>query len=451
MNLFGTDGIRAPFGEAPLDQPTVVSIGARLAELLEADLGRSPTIVVGGDTRDSTPVLASWIAAGFVGRGGQVRFVGTIPTPGVAYLTPALGADAGVAISASHNPWPDNGIKLISAAGGKWPTPKERELEERLRNSATLHSAAHALRVDEPAAGAYRRHLENTLEDPRALASLRIVVDTANGAATDLAARVFERYGATVSAIGNTPDGRNINAEVGSTHPLALAAAVTAAQADLGIAFDGDADRAILVDEKGGIRDGDDILFIWAQHLAQQGLLRPPAIVATTMSNLGLTRALSRRGIEVVSCGVGDRAVSETMRRRAFLLGGEQSGHIVCSRFATTGDGILTALHLAEIVASSRQSLSELAADLRRFPQVLVNVRVPHKVPFEQLPAVVAMADRVERELGTEGRLVLRYSGTEPLARIMIEGPDLGVIESQAERIAAAIRESVEGAEGRRD
>lgn len=442
LALFGTDGIRAPFGTFPLDQPTVTAVGARLAELLAAEGGRPPVAVIGGDSRDSSPVLASWLAAGFVDRGGSVRFVGTIPTPGVAFLTPALGADVGVAISASHNPWPDNGIKLVSATGGKWPMVRERELEERLRNGATPILPGLDLALDQPAAAAYRRHLESTLDNETALAGFRVVLDSGNGAATGLAAGVFARYGAEVFNIGDSPNGRNINDGCGSTQPLNLVTAVLDHGANLGIAFDGDADRAVLVDEKGTIRDGDDILYVWGRYLAERGMLRPPAVVATTMSNLGLIRALNRRGIEVVSCDVGDRAVVDTMRRRAILLGGEQSGHIVCSRCSTTGDGILTGLHLAEIIASSGTALSALAAELRRFPQVLINVPVQRKTPFLELPTVIEMASRVERELGTDGRLVLRYSGTEPLARIMIEGPDLGVIESQAERLAATIRDA---------
>lgn len=445
MSLFGTDGIRAPFGAAPLDRPTVVTLGARLGELLAAELHRPPVVVIGGDTRDSTPTLARWLAAGLSTVGGTVRWLGTVPTPAVAFLTPALVADCGIAVSASHNPWPDNGIKLVAASGGKWSAARERKLEDRLAKGPLPEVADTELVEDEAAAAAYRRHLESTLDAPRALAGLRVVLDAGNGAASALAALVFGSYGAEVEAIGVSPDGRNINQGCGSTAPLELGRVVVERRAQLGIAFDGDADRAVLVDEKGTIRDGDDILALWARDLTDRGLLRPPAIVATTMSNLGLTRAMARRGIEVVRCNVGDRAVVDTMRRRAILLGGEQSGHIVCGRYSTTGDGLLTGLHVAEILVRSGQPLSALCADLRRFPQVLVNVPVGTKRPFEELRGVLDMASRIERELGADGRLLLRYSGTEPLARIMIEGPELGVIESQAERLAAAIRSASEG------
>ncbi len=440
--LFGTDGIRAPFGTPPLDRPTVTAVahalGRGLAEAAGGD--PAPMVVLGGDTRASTPEICRWVAAGLAAGGARWRYVGVVPTPGVAFLVRALGASAGVSVSASHNPLPDNGVKLLDAAGHKWSPAAEARLEAR------MEAGVRVPRLDELAAApdAAAPYLEGLRarvpgDGSRPLAGLRVGLDAAHGAAAPYAERLFAGLGATVVARGDRPDGSNINEGCGSTHPEALAALVAAEGLDLGIAFDGDADRAILVDERGRVRDGDAILYLWARALAAAGRLEPPKIVATSMSNLGLERSLAADGIEVVRCGVGDREVVETMRREGIALGGEQSGHVVDLELSSTGDGLLTGLTLAALRAAAGRPLSAMLAGFTRYPQVLHNVRVREKPLLDSLPAVAAAAREVEESLGADGRLVLRYSGTEPLARVMIEGPDQETIEALAGRLTAAI------------
>lgn len=442
--LFGTDGIRGPFGEFPLDRSTVRAVGRRVAESLDAN-GRQPTIVIGGDTRASTPVLARWLSDGIAAAGGRSRHAGVVPTPAVAVLTQALGTDAGIALSASHNPHPDNGIKLFDAAGFKWSRVAERRLEERL--AAVDEVAAGAppetdegdIEVEPELAAIYRARLRSTLPAGKPLEGLTVALDTANGAATPFAASLLGELGARVHAMGDRPDGENINRDCGSTRPERLVGLVRESGSDLGLAFDGDADRVVLVDETGSLQDGDTILYLWATDLARRGALDPAAIVATTMSNLGLERALESAAIEVVRCDVGDRVVVETLRERGLLLGGEQSGHVVHLGLGTTGDGLITALAMARLVVESGRPLSQLAAPVERFPQVLLNVRVPRRVAFDELPSVSAKARQIERRLGEEGRLLLRYSGTEPLARVMIEGRD----QEEIERLAADLADEI--------
>jgi phosphoglucosamine mutase len=446
--LFGTDGIRAPFGEHPLDRPTVVALGRELALTLAAGAG-TPRVTLGGDTRDSTATLCGWLAAGLHAAGARVTYLDTVPTPGVAWVARATGAAAGAVVSASHNPWPDNGIKLFDSAGRKWSAAAEAALERALldhSDAATPTADGPALEVDGGGYDAYVDFLSLLLPGRDALAGLAVVLDTANGATFEIAPRVFAAHGADVRQIAAAPDGRNINQGCGSTHPERLAAAVVETGADLGIAFDGDGDRALLVDARGELRDGDAMLYLWARALRQAGQLDPPSIVATSMSNLGLEHALAREGVGVVRCDVGDRTVMETMRERGIRLGGEQSGHLVDAAVTSTGDGLVTALTMAYLVRRSGSPLAELLAGFRRFPQILRNVRVREKRPFDQLPAVAAQQAAVERELAGVGRLVLRYSGTEPLARIMLEGPELSALEAQVERLEAAIRSAV-GAE----
>jgi phosphoglucosamine mutase len=473
--LFGTDGIRAPFGRAPLDEPTVTALGRRLAEHLtesRSEPGAAPepgppTVVLGGDTRASTPTLCAWLARGLAAGGVGVRHAGVIPTAGVAWLVRDLGAAAGVVVSASHNPYPDNGIKLLDAEGFKWPREREAALEARLRERAGVASATDdPLRAPEaalveryldhlaatvPAAGAGDRADPGTAERP--LAGLRIALDTGNGAASPMAGALFERLGAEVAVLHADPDGTNVNRGCGSTDTRDLARAVVEGGYHLGAAFDGDADRVILIDRDGHERDGDVILYLWATDLASAGRLAPRAIVATSMSNLGLERALARHDIGLVRCGVGDREVVETMRREGITLGGEQSGHIVHLESATTGDGLLTALQVATMAArevrktsgehDGGQPLAALLSGFRRYPQVLVNVRVTEKPDLRSIAAVDRTVREVEERLGDEGRLVLRYSGTEPLARVMIEGRNQEEIETLAGRIAGAIDEAI--------
>jgi phosphoglucosamine mutase len=442
--LFGTDGIRGHFGEFPLDRPTVTALAVELAATLqERANGSVPEVVLGGDTRESTPEICGWLAQGLEAGGVRVRYAGVIPTPGVAWLIRPLGAAAGVVVSASHNPWPDNGIKLLDPSGSKWSDDDEHTLERRMLARTQAELPHLELSVEENLKQRYLDHLASTIEEP--LDGLRIVLDTGNGAASSYAAEIFERLGARVTLLHAEPNGRNVNEGCGSTAPGEMAARVVAEGAHLGAAFDGDADRCILADERGEVRDGDAILFLWALSLRDRGLLDPPRIVATTMSNLGLERALDREGIGIVRCAVGDRYVVEAMKREEILLGGEQSGHIVERGLASTGDGLLTALQIAGIVHRAGRPLSELLAGFRRYPQVLKNVRVARKPDLATVPSVAAAARAVEDRLGADGRLVLRYSGTEPLARVMIEGPDQPTIEAMAAELIGVIQGELGG------
>ena len=441
--LFGTDGIRGPFGEPPLDRSTVEQLGYRLGATLR-DNGRPATLILGGDTRNSTPTLANWLASGLATAGATCRYAGILPTPGVAVLIRRLGADGGVAISASHNPHPDNGIKLFDAQGFKWDRAAEIGIEAALGRPATI-SQTSAMATDAALATAYLDHLVASLADDRPLDGLGVALDCANGAASPFAADLFRTLGARVHVLGDQPNGENINRGCGSTHPERLIELVRSTASDLGVAFDGDADRALLVDETGALQDGDSVLFLWARELKRAARLSPAAIVATTMSNLGLEHALANIDVEAVRCDVGDRSVVEMMRRRGIRLGGEQSGHIIHLDLGSTGDGLLTALQMASLVARTDIPLSELAAPLERFPQVLVNVRVKRKPPFQDVPSVVAKATAIETRLGSDGRLLLRYSGTEPLARVMIEGRDQREIEALAQDLAEEIGTTLGG------
>jgi phosphoglucosamine mutase len=446
--LFGTDGIRGHFGEPPLDRETVTALAFHLAATLRSRPGgkeRRPRVVLGGDTRESTPEICRWLASGLLAAGVDLRYAGVIPTPGVAWLTRELGSAAGVIVSASHNPWPDNGIKLVDPEGFKWSDEDEAALENLLvQPTAPIAEIPdippEALAVEPELRERYLRHLASTLPGETPLAGLRVVLDAGNGAASGYAGELFERLGARVVLLHAEPNGRNVNESCGSTAPAGMAARVVAEGADLGAAFDGDADRCILADERGEVRDGDAMLYLWGTCLHRSGRLQPPKIVATSMSNLGLERALAAEGIGLVRCDVGDRYVVEAMRREEILLGGEQSGHIVQRALASTGDGLLTALQIAYLRHQDGRPLSEMLAPFRRYPQVLLNVRVARKQPFDTLPAVNAAARKVEQRLGDDGRLVLRYSGTEPLARVMIEGPDQALIDSLAAELASAIR-----------
>ncbi len=439
--LFGTDGIRGPFGEPPLDRRTVEQLAYHLAGALATN-GRQPALVLGGDTRANTPELATWVAAGLTAGGVGYRYAGVIPTPGIAVVTRGLGLDGGMAISASHNPFPDNGLKPFDRQGFKWSREAESALEAALHSAGTnAHVAelADDLTPDPSLAESYLAHLRASLPGRTPLEGLTVALDCAHGAASPFAERLFDALGATTHVIGDHPDGTNINLDCGSTHPERLVELVGSTGADFGVAFDGDADRAILVDETGAIQDGDSVLYLWARELQCRGQLEPAALVATTMSNLGLEHALAALGIETVRCDVGDRVVVETMRERGIRLGGEQSGHIIHLDHGSTGDGLLTAIQIGALLVRSGETLSALAAPVERFPQILVNVRVGHKRPFDTLPSVTAKATSILDKLGSDGRLLLRYSGTEPLARVMIEGRDQEEIEALARDLAAEI------------
>ena len=478
--LFGTDGMRAVFGTPPLDQPTVQAVGywfARLSadgalrwvrgssdplppEAARNRAGRrpAPLLILGGDTRASRAEITAWLAAAVRAAGCDVRSAGVVPTPAVAYLVTELGAAGGIVVSASHNPSTDNGVKLIGADGFKVDPEVEQAIEDRVAEgggefgrpsagalwppsaAAGQKTRAPGVVEDEPElADRYLAHLADSLPADQPLAGLRIAVDAANGAGAPYAARLFTGLGADCAVTCDQPDGRNINLDCGSTSTGRIAAFTRATGSDLGVALDGDADRALLCDHRGRICDGDILLYVWATHLAARGELPGHRIVATTMSNMGLEKALEAASVGVVRCGVGDREVVEAMRREGVRLGGEQSGHLVDLGLGTTGDGLLTAAAVASIVAASGRPLADLATGFRRFPQILRNVKVREKQPLESVRGLSEAVASVERELGTSGRVLLRYSGTEALARVMIEGPDQGRIEELCGRIATVL------------
>ncbi len=432
--LFGTDGIRGRAFEPPLDEATVRRLGAALAE--ELGNGGSPRLLMAGDTRASTPRLAGWLAEAFQGVGGTAVWAGVLPTPGVSHLLRQGGFDVGVVISASHNPAHDNGIKVLAASGEKVEDTLEERLEERMevlepRTGPGLPAA------DPSLTEAYLDLVVATHREPEPLRGLHVVVDAANGAASGLAGRLLERLGARVTNLASSPDGENINAGCGATVPEHAAEAVLAHGADAGLALDGDADRAIVIDERGRVLDGDDILLIWARALDREGRLQQRSVVATVMSNYGLWKALEDSGIGLVRCPVGDRSVWQAMRREGIVLGGEQSGHIICAHHGVTGDGLVTGSHILSIAAASGP-LSSLS-DLRRYPQRLINVPVRRKPPFEAEPLIREETARAERLLEGQGRVLLRYSGTEPLARVMVEAEDAELTEELARRLAEVI------------
>ena len=433
--LFGTDGIRGRAYEAPLDEATVRRLGAALAAELGAAGG--PPLLLAGDTRASTPDLARWLASAFQAGGGSVDWAGVLPTPAVSHLVRTGGWIAGVVISASHNPAPDNGIKVLAASGEKIPDSLEDRLEARMEAVEPLEGPS----LPGPSEALADRYLELLHASHGCvcpLDGLHVVVDCANGAASGIAARLLEDLGARVTTVAARPNGTNINEGCGATVPEHVAGAVAKKKAHAGLALDGDADRVILVDENGGILDGDDILLAWGRHLDRTGRLPGRRVVATVMSNFGLERALEADGIGVVRCPVGDRAVWETMRSSGAALGGEQSGHVICSHHGVTGDGLLTGTHLLAVAVQSGRPLSELS-DLERLPQVLINVPVRHKPPFEERPAIHRWAEATRERLEGRGRLLLRYSGTELKARVMIEGDDHEEIEALAREGAELI------------
>ncbi|MPZ18987.1 MAG: phosphoglucosamine mutase [Luteitalea sp.] len=437
--LFGTDGVRGTAGEPPLDEATILRLGAALVRVLPHE-GRG-RLLVGRDTRESGAWLEQAIARGVRAMGSDIQSVGVIPTPAVAYLTRTLGFDAGIVISASHNPYRDNGIKIFSGRGEKFDAPLEREIERWVFEPVSSIDWPQPMPVETiDGVAPYIEHARQVLPDVGSLRGAKIALDCANGATVAVAPRVFEALGFEVTATGDAPDGRNINLGCGSTHPERLSALVADNGYVMGAAFDGDGDRAILVDATGRIVDGDAIILLCARHLQRQGRLRGNAIVATVMSNIGLELALRDDGIDVVRCAVGDKFVCEDLLARGLSLGGEQSGHIILSDFLFTGDGIATALFVLRVMAESGRSLADLAAQFRGYPQTLVNVRVGTKRDLQAVPAVSAIMADVERRLAGRGRLLVRYSGTEPLLRIMIEGEDQSQIQAWAEEIATTAR-----------
>jgi phosphoglucosamine mutase len=387
------------------------------------------------------------MAAGICSMGANVMLVGPLPTPGIAFVTSSMRADAGVVISASHNPYQDNGIKIFASDGFKLPDEVEHHIEQ-LMFSGELDRARPAAgevgkaTKQEDARGRYIVFCKSVFPAKRTLDGIKIVVDCANGAAYKVGPAVFEELGADVTAINVKPDGKNINAKAGALHPDVLCAAVRKQEADLGVAFDGDADRVIFADAAGQVVDGDAIMAICAQRMIERKELRKKTLVATVMSNLGLERAVASWGGKLMRTAVGDRYVVEAMRRGGYNFGGEQSGHLIFLDHMTTGDGIVAALQVLAVMGEAGRPLAELARVMTRYPQVLVNVRVREKLPIEQLASVSSMIDKIERQLGREGRVLVRYSGTEPKARVMVEGPDQRTVQSYAEEIARALEKA---------
>ena len=443
-NLFGTDGMRGAAGEFPLDAATVRIVGASLGRHLQANLSRPPVIVLGRDTRESGSWLERALIEGAVTSGADCHSAGVITTPGVAFLTRTLPADAGVVISASHNPFHDNGIKIFAPSGRKLDDATERLIEADIfANLAVPKSRTGEAQIKNDADYLSARYLDFLVTDignELSLAGLKIVVDCANGAASVLAPRLLERLGAQVIAINNQADGKNINRDSGSLHLGGLREKVLSAGADLGIAFDGDADRALFIDRAGNYVDGDATLWVLANYFQARGELSNGTVVATVMSNIGLELALRARGVHLVRTDVGDKYVLDELLRSSATLGGEQSGHVIIPSLSLAGDGMITSVCLLRAIQQSGKSLEELTGEFRRYPQVLMNVRVKEKRPFAELQEVREVAAEIEESLAGQGRLLLRYSGTEPLARIMIEGPDQAEIEANARRLAEVIQ-----------
>ncbi len=438
--LFGTDGIRGRALEWPLDEETIRRLGVALVRLM-ADGDPEPSFLIGGDTRASTETLADWLSIGIQAAGGSVTWGGVLPTPAVSHLLRVGSCTAGIVISASHNPAEDNGVKVLAASGEKISETSEELLEDELKRAPA--KVGPGLPEKRPGLiDRYRARILESLEDPRPLEGLHLVLDAANGAASGLADEILETMGAEVTAIASAPNGMNINRNVGAASPQQLSEAVTRLGADGGLALDGDADRAVLVDEKGRILDGDDLLLAWATSLHDEGRLPDHKIVATVMSNFGLETGLATQGIGLIRCSVGDRAVWETMTRTGAALGGEQSGHIICSHLSVTGDGLLTGTQILALAAKSGRPLSELS-NLQRLPQVLINVTVGRRRPFKEIPEIRTLLKSIETTLAGSGRVLLRYSGTEPLARVMLEGENEAQIHAFAEELAEAIRQAL--------
>ena len=441
MKLFGTDGLRGNAGEFPLDPASVLRVGREIGASLEA----SRTVVVGGDTRESTPAIVSELSDGLSAAGAEIAYAGVIPTPAVAELVLALRAGAGISVSASHNPWEDNGIKIFGADGRKWPDAREEAVERVLLAARDAGGQprgrvkAGPLRHADPSlAELYLARLAEHV--PARLEGLAVVLDAGHGAAYRIGPEALRRAGARVHTVCDRPDGRNINAGCGALHPEPMARETAQQSAALGVAFDGDADRSIFADETGRILDGDDVLWIVAREWRKAGRLSG-GVVGTVMSNFGLESALAKERIPFARAAVGDRNVARLMEETGSAIGGETSGHVLLP-FSPAGDGIQTTLLLASIVASTGTPLSRLAT-LEKTPQALRNVRVARRTPWETVPGIVAAAERARDSFDGRGRVFLRYSGTEPLLRILVEGPEESEVRRIADELEAAAREAL--------
>lgn len=442
MKLFGTDGIRGKAGVAPLEPATVARVAAALVRSLKT--ATSPhRFVIGRDTRESGEWIERELARGLTSEGATAVSAGVVPTPAIAYLARTEGFDAGLVISASHNPFEDNGIKVFGGSGVKLTEALEAGVEALVADPSWQVAAAPGVIDRQDLSGPYLAHLRQILDDAGPLADTAIVVDCANGATAAMAPAFLSSLGFDIKPMGVSPDGRNINLECGSTHLDGLAREVVTSGAGLGIAFDGDGDRALFIDASGAVVDGDAVLLIAALQLQREGRLPGDAVVSTVMSNIGLEMALRAKGITLVRTAVGDKCVMEEMVRRGAALGGEQSGHIIFADHLSTGDGLATALHLLRIMSVSGRGLADLAGDLVTYPQVLINVRVKQRSDYMQVPAIVSAIERVKASLAGQGRLLIRYSGTEPLLRIMLEGKDQDEIRAWADEIATVVKEQL--------
>ncbi|MBI2215651.1 MAG: phosphoglucosamine mutase [Acidobacteria bacterium] len=441
--LFGTDGIRGRAHVYPLDVASMLALGESTAHRLRA-AGISPVVILGMDTRESGPEIALALREGIRRGGGNARFAGVIPTPGVAYLCRERDAGAAVSISASHNPWHDNGVKLFGHDGMKLSDEIELRIEEEMlaiRNESETLASAEPLEHDPSLSASYVRFLESGF-GPRALAGRKIVVDAGNGAAFEIGVELFRRAGADVVAMFTSPDGKNINENCGALHPEAMAARVIAEKADFGVSFDGDADRVIFADDRGVIRNGDEVLYLIATRRKAEGQPGSDVVVATVMSNLGFEKRLAADGIELVRANVGDKYVLEKMLERGATIGGEQSGHVIDLACHTTGDGIHTALVLGAILARESRRFSEIET-FAPMPQILLNRKVGARPPLDSLPRYREALAEEESRLAGEGRILVRYSGTENLVRVMIEGPDAEMIRGAAERLTAILADEI--------
>jgi phosphoglucosamine mutase len=452
QKLFGTDGIRGTANVWPMIPEMVVKIGQAIGYLLQKETSNHPTairrVVIGKDTRLSGYMIEQALASGLNSMGIHVQLVGPLPTPGIGYLTRTMRASAGIVISASHNPFHDNGIKVFGANGFKISEEMEKEierlvLEEDLTALLPVSREIGRSKRIEDSQGRYIVYVKSTFPLELTLDGMRIVLDTANGASYKVAPAVFEELGAEVIQLGNTPNGTNINDKVGALYPQKLAEAVTQYRADVGISLDGDADRVIMVDEKGDIVNGDHILAICALHMKERGILKKNTLVATQMSNFGLEKCMNENGIQLVKTGVGDKYVVEEMRKNGYNLGGEQSGHIIFLDHTTTGDACIAALSVLAVLKQTGKKMSELNNVFEDVPQVLINLRVKRRLEMDEIPGYHELIASIEKKLNGEGRVFVRFSGTEPVIRVLVEGPDKAQISSYAEQIASFLEKAL--------
>ena len=443
MKYFGTDGLRGRVGDPPMTVDFALRLASAVARVLVPNGG---TVVIGKDTRVSGYMFESALEAGFVAAGVDVKLLGPLPTPAIAVLTRKFSADLGVVISASHNPYFDNGIKFFNGEGEKLTDEIEIAIEAELDKAVTTRESALLGKAEQVVTARlqYQEFCLSTVESNLDLSGLKIVLDSAHGAAYKVAPRVLSLLGAEVVPIGSSPNGRNINDQCGSTHPDLLSKVVTAVGADLGVALDGDGDRVVMVDHKGVVADGDQLIFIIARDRKSRGELRGP-VVGTVMSNLGLENTLHSHGIEFLRAAVGDRKVLAMLREHKGILGGETSGHIICLDKMTTGDGLIAALQVLEVMKRSGSNLADLAAEMPRYPQTMINVRVASKPNLDDLPAVKEAVAGVEATLGNAGRVVLRPSGTEPVIRVMVEGEDEALVKNLASELAESVEQACSG------